>query len=424
VGRESGGLIVGVHDLWYRTKKDENKKPVRSASYGRGKRWRVRYTDVAGETHNKLFDRKTDAEEFDAACRAGTAPEVGRAQGEKNTTFGAYAERWRQARVITWALETRTRIESNLRLHLIPAFGSRALRSITQTDVLMWLAERLAAGIAQSSLRLYFELFDAVMSSAVRDKVITDNPCDGIKLSQVFRGLSRAPKWVPDQDDVLRLFDVVPERYHVLLWLGAGAGLRIGEAHGFEVGQRCLDTENEELHVIQQLRYAPREYEGGYCLTLPKGVRTFDPAAGTVDLDPMVAAAIEWHCKKFPPVGIEMLDITSGRPVRRKVPLLVTTTFGNPFTDRTWSAEWMKWRRAAGWPEDSQHSGFHALRHYFATTLIRNHTDPKEVQRALRHSTLSITLETYVHFWPRRERRRGIVGETLKSAAGNRWSVA
>jgi integrase len=76
---------------------------------------------------------------------------------------------------------------------------------------------------------------------------------------------------------------------------------------------------------------------------------------------------------------------------------MFTTVFGNPFTDRTWSAEWIKWRRAAGWPEDSQHSGFHALR----------------------HSTLQITLETYVHFWP----RRGIVDEALKSAAAGRWDI-
>ncbi|MBB2944808.1 integrase [Actinoplanes lutulentus] len=133
----------------------------------------------------------------------------------------------------------------------------------------------------------------------------------------------------------------------------------------------------------------------------------------------MVAAALEYHVKEYPPVEVGMPDITTGRPVRRAVPLLFTTVHGNPFTDRTWSAEWVKWRRAAGWPEE--HGGFHALRHCFATTLITNHADPKEVQRALRHSILQITLETYVHFWPRRERRRGVVGEVLKSAAAGRW---
>jgi hypothetical protein len=114
-------------------------------------------------------------------------------------------------------------------------------------------------GVAQSSLRLYFELFDAVMAGAVTDKASLHNPCDGIKLSQLFRGLSR-PNWVPDRDDVLCPFDAVPERYHGLLWLGAGDGLRIGEALGFEDGPRCIDPGNQEVYVVQQLRHrrAPR----------------------------------------------------------------------------------------------------------------------------------------------------------------------
>jgi hypothetical protein len=66
--------------------------------------------------------------------------------------------------------------------------------SFAFVDVLRWLAKELADGVPQSSLRLYFELLDAVMAAALRDKVTQDNPCDGIKLSQVFRGLSSAPK--------------------------------------------------------------------------------------------------------------------------------------------------------------------------------------------------------------------------------------
>jgi integrase len=317
-------------------------------------------------------------------------------------------------------LETRGRIESNVRVHLKPAFPG-VFRAVTQTDVLMWLTRSLADGIAPSSVRLYFELFDAICAAAVVGGAISANPCDGIKLGQVFRGLTRAPKWVPDDQQVMRLFAVVPERYHVVLLLGAGEGLRIGEALGVEDGPRCVELEHGELHVVQQLGYAPSEYEGGFHLRLPKGVRTFDPAAATVDLDPMVAAGMAWHRREYPPVEVEMLDLTSGRPVRRCVPLLVTTTHGNPFTDRTWSGEWVKWRRAAGWPEDPNHSGFHALRHYFATKLIVERVDPKDVQRALRHASLQLTLETYVHFWPRAERRRGIVGEALRPIAAGRW---
>jgi integrase len=77
-----------------------------------------------------------------------------------------------------------------------------------------------------------------------------------------------------------------------------------------------------------------------------------------------------------------------------------------------------RWWARAGWPKE--HGGFHALRHFFATTLITHHADSKEIQRAPRHSTLQITLEMYVHFWPHRERRRGVVGDVLRAAAERR----
>ncbi|MEO3780380.1 tyrosine-type recombinase/integrase [Micromonospora sp. B11E3] len=228
----------------------------------------------------------------------------------------------------------------------------------------------------------------------------------------MLRGFSRAPKWVPTEGEVLALLDAVPPRYRAAIWLGAGQGCRLGEALGMEEGARCADQERAELHIAQQLRYAPQQY-GGFYLSEPKA-----GSSGTVDLDPVVGQVLAEHVRDFPPVSVELVDITSGDPVRRSVPLLFTTTRGNPFTDRTWSREWADWREAAGWPKE--HGTFHALRHFFATTLITNHAEPQEVQRMLRHKTLRITLETYVHWWPKRERRRGLVGTVLQTAETRR----
>ncbi len=100
--------------------------------------------------------------------------------------------------------------------------------------------------------------------------------------------------------------------------------------------------------------------------------------------------------------------------LHRALAQLVSAARGHT-DDKTWSGEWAKWREAAGWPVE--HGTFHALRHFFATTLITNHVEPQEVQRLLRHKTLRITLETYVRWWPKRDRRRGVVGAVL-SAAG------
>jgi integrase len=398
-----------IDDLWYLKRRGAGDDRLPSKRYGRGKRWRVRYQDANGEPREKLFERKRDAETWEANVRSGQADESRVDQSERRVTFTEYGERWRMSREVGWAVETRKRVESNLRCHLHPAFGNRPMRSITLTSVLEWLSLRLSDGTPKSSLKLYFQLLDVVMAAAVTDKVIPENPCDGVKLSQILRGLSRAPKWVPTETEVLALLDAVPARYRAVVWLGAGQGCRLGEALGVELGPRCVDQERAELHVVQQLRYAPREY-GGFYLSEPKA-----GSSGTVDLDPVVGEILTEHVRQFPPAEIELVDMTSGDPVRRTVPLLFTTTHGNPFTDRTWSREWVSRRDNAGWPK--QHGTFHALRHFFATTLITNHAEPQEVQRLLRHKTLRITLETYVHWWPKRDRRWGLVGAILQGAA-------
>jgi len=43
---------------------------------------------------------------------------------------------------------------------------------------------------------------------------------------------------------------------------------------------------------------------------------------------------------------------------------------------------------------------FHALRHTFATTLLRQNVSPKIVQHQLGHATISQTMDTYSHIMP------------------------
>jgi integrase len=398
-----------IDDLWFLSRPGPDGKRAPSARHGRGKRWRVRYTDAAGEPSAKLFERKADAEAWDARVRLGVTEAGGLHRTERQVSFRDYSTRWRLSHEVGWAVETRRRVESNLRCHLVPEFGDRPMRSIRLTQVLEWMTQLLADEVPKSSLRLYFELLATVMTAAVADKVIAENPCDSVNLAQILRGVSRAPKWVPTDRQVAALLATVPARYRAAVWLGAGQGCRHGEVLGMEHTTRCVDATRGELHIVQQLRYAPRVYEGGFYLSEPKA-----GSSGTVDLDPAVASVIAEHVSNFPPVEVELVDITLGNPVRRPARLLFTTTHGNPFTDRTWSREWIGWRQAAGWP--AEHGTFHALRHFFATTLITNHAEPQEVQRLLRHRTLRITLETYVHWWPKHDRPKGLVGSMLRQA--------
>jgi integrase len=272
------------------------------------------------------------------------------------------------------------------------------MRAITVTDVLEWVAKLLQKNVRQSSVKTYFDVFNAVMNAAVIDKVISDNPCKAVRLSAILRGFSRAPKWVPTADDVLSLLDVVPTEYRTAIWLGAGQGMRLGEVLAVENGTRCVDYLHRKVHVVQQLRFHKAKY-GGFYLAPPKA-----GSVGDVDLDDQVAAVLAEHIRSYPPAVVDLVDITAGTPdpgkapKRRPVALLFTDEQGRPIHDQRWSAMWQQWRKAAGWPANDT---FHSLRHYFATALITAGADPTDVQKALRHSSLRITLETYVHWWPR-----------------------
>ena len=45
-------------------------------------------------------------------------------------------------------------------------------------------------------------------------------------------------------------------------------------------------------------------------------------------------------------------------------------------------------------------TGFHELRHFYASLLIRHGESVKTVQRRLGHATAAETLDTYAHLWP------------------------
>ena len=162
--------------------------------------------------------------------------------------------------------------------------------------------------------------------------------------------------------------------------------------------------------MVQQLRFHQEVY-GGFYLAPPKS-----NSVGDVDLDDQVAAVVARHVELFPPAVVLLPDVTRGtpdpgkRPPARAVALLFTDELGRPIHSQAWSKLWAGWRQAAGWPEEGT---FHSLRHHYATALITAGANPTDVQKALRHSSLRITLETYAHWWPKKPRRRNVVGSAI-----------
>lgn len=377
-----------VDDLWYLRKRGADGARLPSKRHGRGKRWRVRYVDDTGRTREQLFDKKVDADRHDAAMRADVSRGVYVDQAAGKMTVQAYAEEWRKGRLHRDS--TAERVERALRVHVYPVLGALPIARVRASNVQGWVKDRSAV-LEPSTLRVVYSYVTSMFGTAAIDRLIGFNPCQGIQLPDV----ERADLWVPTADQVYALSDAFaspsgkPGRFQAQPVIAAGSGLRQGELWGLELEH--VDFLRRKIHVVQQIKVV-----GGRkpFLAPPKTPES----KRTVDLSAVAAEAFAQHIAAFPMTEVEIDDETDPRrPRRRRAKLVFLNGYGDPINRSGWSHLWTPAVERAGLPKGT---GFHSLRHYYATVLIHGGASVKTVQLALGHTTPTITLNTYVGHWP------------------------
>lgn len=386
---------MAVDDLWYLKARDPlTGKRLPAKRHGRGKRWRVRYTDDTGGSTTRFFRQKPDAERFDAAVRTDVDRGVYIDPSEGRQTVRTFGEHWRAVQLHRGS--TAELIERTFRRHITPALGHLPIGQVRSTHLQGWVK---GVELAPSTTRVAYSYLVAMFGAAVRDRVIAVSPCVGITLPPV----DAADHVVLTVGQVHAVAAALPARYRALVYVGAGCGLRHGEALGLEVEQ--VDFLRRELHIVQQLAVT----SGRGPFLAPVKTQT---SRRTVELPRVAAEALARHLELFPPSAGEVTDETDRRSPRvRTAALVFTNTHGRAVHRASWSHVWQPAARAAGIPE---RVGYHALRHYFATLLIHAGASVKTVQMALGHSTPTVTLNAYVGLWPDQvDRTRTLVDDAL-----------
>ncbi|KAB1128544.1 site-specific integrase [Micromonospora sp. AMSO12t] len=379
--------------------------------------FRANWRDATGRQKAKTFPTRRQAASFLAETETAIArggyvdPHAGR------LPFGKYAERWRESR--NDELTTRARDASILRTHVLPRWSDVPLHRIDHLAVQTWVTE-LSARRSPATVAECFRLLSAVLRSAVRDRLIGTNPCEGVKVPARRRKdtdghvLSRA-------DLVARLLPAVPDRYRALVALAGGTGLRWGECTGLR--WESLDLTRKTVEVV---RVAVEVAGTVTSKPYPKS------RAGrrTVPVPDFAVELLTAHREVFPagPRG-EVFTNSSSGPLRRTLfrarvwrPSLVRAgLLGNVsrlghFKWRAawldldgveWTAEFTTEREAVAHVAKMAPGGlrFHDLRHSYATELVSRGVPVNDVQGVMGHEKPSTTLNLYTHRSDGRDQR-------------------
>jgi integrase len=349
--------------------------------------WRARYRDEAGKEHARHFVRKVDAQSWLDTVTASLVRGDYVAPSAGDESVQVFAERWLAMQPLRASSSYNYR--SHLTRHVYPAFGSRKLSGVQPSDVQSWV-KRLELGdpsrkvrpLAPSTIGVVHAIFFSLMAAAVLDRKIKTNPCESTKLPKD----AKDRQVVPMSTEQVRTVELgMPPELRAMIVLGAGTGIRQSEALGLTVDR--VDFLRKALRVDRQLIAVPGE-------PARLGPPKTRASVRTIPLPSVVVDVLAEHLATY---AVHETGELAGLIFTRTWPLPDGSTIREPWTRQRFGHVWRPVARAAGLAPGT---GFHALRHYYASLLIRHGESVKTVQARLGHASATETLDTYSHLWP------------------------
>lgn len=340
-------------------------------------RYRVRYRKPDGtQTDKRGFRRKIDAENWAAehvTIAKATNSYIDPQGGLKR--FGDLYEQWLAIRKPFWKPSQLESIETSYRTHVRRQWEGRRIGEISQAELQEWVSDLTSRRSASVVLRAK-GIVNGVMKRAVKDRLIAENPCEGLELPRKPKRKERRvylsiPQLVAFADECLNAIYIGDERRALVLLLGF-CGLRWGEASDLrkedvDVGKRSLRIRRSIVWVKgKPVEGTPKSYE----------MRTL--------YMPLIVAEALAPILKRRKRGERVFSDPSGRPLH---PQSASAVRGN----RTW---WPSVLKRLGWDMDDWPSP-HDLRHTAASIAVHAGANVKGLQRMLGHASASMTLDVY-----------------------------
>jgi len=265
---------------------------------------------------------------------------------------------------------TQTSHRSNVKTHLLPAFGKLRLSEISALQIMTLLKEKSDAVLKPKSLLNLYVLLQKMLNLAVALELLTSNPIQRVPKPRVER--SEKPSLSPVQ--VKSIADNMPENLKALIVLLYLTGLRIGEALALKWGD--VDFERSKLYVRRSVWRGKEQ--------TPKSRRSIRAKHLLGGLEGTLQRHREL-CLSSQPEDYIFAN-GAGRnydpdDLRKRVLYPAMTKAG------------IERKVARGY-------GFHLFRHSAGSQMQEVTGDLKQTQSFLGHSGIGITSDVYVHLQP------------------------
>lgn len=313
----------------------------------------------------------------------------------QNPTVEQYAADWLTTAIAGKGFKLQEQKKNALSVHIIPQIGSLPVREVRHQD-----CAKIMASMAEQSSSLQSKVLGTMrqlFQAAVKDHLISENPCDDLKAG----GKKAAEKVALTAKQTAQLESAVkgtPAETFVLL--GLYAGLRREEILGLQWDCVCLDGEVPYIKVRRALRWEHNR---------------------PIVSDKLKSAA----AKRDIPIPAKLADHIAD------VKKMVGGNFvvkGEPLTETQYRNIW-RWITARQAGEKTYRKKVngkvqkvhitkelgtvarnhktpvlldfgvtpHVLRHTYITNLIMGGALPKRVQYLAGHSDIKITMQIYTH---------------------------
>lgn len=339
-------------------------------------RWSAAMSIGAGQ--RKTFYGKTRREVSDQLKAALSQQQQGTLITSDQKNLGQFLADWLETGVKP-SVKDRTYVgyESIIRVRVIPHLGTRRLARVTPLDLQRLYGTLELAGLSGRSIVHTHRVLHQAFRQAIRWRLMTQNPCDDVKLPQT----TRRELNVLDRDQVAALLISVTGTRHSLYSLAVKTGMRQGELLGLQWKDVNLTVGRLSVH-----RSLQRQKGKGLVFVTPKTARS----RRSIHIGPRLVELLRDHRRS----QLEQRLLAGG--LWQDQDLVFANATGGPLDPSHQTTVFKAAVAKAGLPL----MRFHDLRHTAATLMLGSGIHPKVVSEMLGHSTVTLTLDVYSHYIP------------------------